>query len=155
MLTLEDLQDARPKRRRRVDLGVKLASQLELMGINGFQREFHFNPDREWRLDLAWPHLMLGVECEGFGARGKAGRHQLSQHMHDNCEKHSALAVAGWSLIRVTGHQVRNGKAAQWVQTAITVRQGGTIEGVFAVPWDGGKARARLNARRRWRRAIG
>lgn len=118
MLRLEDIADARPKRRRR-DLGDILKGQLDLAGCGGFIREHHFHPNRQWRIDLAHPVSKLAIECEGFAAGGKAGRHQLSMHMHANCEKHAALAVMGWRLIRVTGQQIRSGEALRWIEAAI------------------------------------
>jgi very-short-patch-repair endonuclease len=157
VLRLTDLMDAKVKHRRKsVDLGLVLANQLELTGgpFTGFVREHRFHPTRAWRLDLAWPQIKLGVECEGVGAGGKPGRHQLTQHIHDNCEKHSALAAMGWRLIRVTGRQVRNGTAHRWIEAALIGERDGRMVAAeaFDQPWDGGASRRRAAAKRRLRR---
>ena len=34
-------------------------------------------------------------------------------------EKYAELAIAGWRLIRVTGKQVKNGQALQWIERAL------------------------------------
>lgn len=131
-----------------VDLADTLAEQLQLVGINDFTREYRFHPKRLWRLDLAWTELMLGVECEGMGPRGQPGRHQLTQHVHANTEKHSALAVLGWRLIRVTGKQIKSGHALMWIEAALANAAGD----VFNLPWDdalpsGRKRKARRQLR--------
>ena len=113
----------KPRRKRRppVDLGEVLAKQLQLAGVITPMREFRFHPIRQWRIDLAWPHIRLAVECEGFSQGGKAGRHQRTEHMHANCEKHCALAVMGWRLMRVTGAQIRTGIALKWIEAALAI----------------------------------
>lgn len=138
----------RPRKKRPpVDLAETLHRQLLLAGITGFQREYQFHPTRRWRLDLAATDIRLGVECEGVGARGKPGRHQLTQHLHANTEKHSALAAMGWRLVRVTGRQIQTGHALAWVQAALAERPE-VAALAFAAPGKWGAARKRRRAAR-------
>lgn len=118
-IRLTDIEASRIIRRKPVDLASKLARHLELAQIAGWVREHHFHPRRKWRLDIAWPDRKLGVECEGMGPKGQPGRHQLTQHVHSNTEKHSALAVLGWRLIRVTARQIDSGHALRWIAAAL------------------------------------
>lgn len=107
-----------------------------------------FLPGRKWRIDIAFPVERLAIECEGVAPRGKAGRHQLTQHLHGNCEKHSAIAAAGWRLIRVTGVQIHLGYALWWVMAAMP---GADAVGAFSevIDWNLDKVRAARRARRR------
>lgn len=128
------LATASRPRRKPVDLASVLATQLTQVGIKGWVREHHFHPERQWRLDIAFPVAKIGVECEGLAPKGTAGRHQLTQHMHHNTEKHSAIAVAGWRLLRVTGLQIRSGHALKWIEAALA----GNVAAFDSVQdWDG------------------
>jgi hypothetical protein len=138
-LRLTGIEASRTTRRKPVDLASKLAEQLTLAGWRTFVREYHFHPARRWRLDIAFPDVKLGVECEGVGPKGKPGRHQLTQHLHANTEKHSAIAVAGWRLIRVTGRQIQSGHALRWVEAALS----GEIGYVFDTPGNWASPRRR------------
>lgn len=118
-----------------------------------------FLPGRKWRIDIAFPMERLAIECEGVAPRGKAGRHQLTQHLHGNCEKHSAIAAAGWRLIRVTGVQIHLGYALRWIEAALKtpsdpdgpIWQWAYAVDAFAIVTDWGldKVRAARRARRR------
>lgn len=134
-------------RRKPKDLAGKLAWQLELSGITGWVREHRFHPSRMWRIDIAFPEIKLAVECEGMGPKGQPGRHQLTQHVHSNTEKHSALAVLGWRLIRVTGRQIDSDHAIRWIAGALS----GQHDTLFLEPgtW------APLRKRPRRRRTLG
>ena len=142
-IRLTDIKASRT-RRKPVDLASVLATTLALAGVNGFVREHRFHPVRLWRLDLAWPALKLGVECEGLMRNGK-GYHQSPDGMSGDCEKHSALAAMGWRLIRVTGRQIRTGHALHWIEAAIA----GEVGALFDTVEDPARA---VRARRKRRR---
>lgn len=139
---------SRKPRRKPVDLATTLANQLHLAGITGYLREHHFHPSRQWRIDIAFPIAKLAVECEGVGAHGQPGRHQLTQHLHANTEKHSALAVMGWRLIRVTGRQIATGHALKWIEAAQAGKNGAEAFDVVG-KWNDAP-RKRIKARKRW-----
>lgn len=142
-IRLTDIEASRT--RKPADLADRLARQLIFFGITDFKREYRFHPVRKWRLDLAFPELRIGIECEGVGARGTAGRHQLTQHIHDNTEKHSALAVMGWRLIRVTGKQIHSGHAVKWITQALADT---AIGNLFDTQGSWGSSHARKRKRR-------
>lgn len=131
-LRLTDIEASRTPRRKRQrkDLATVLAEQLTLAGWRTFVREHHFHRKRQWRIDIAFPDVKLAVECEGVGPKGKPGRHQLTQHLHANTEKHSALAAAGWRLIRATGRQIHSGHALRWIEAALAGEIGSTFDDV-------------------------
>jgi len=72
-------------------------------------REYRFHPARRWRLDYAWPDHKLAVEIEG-GA-WILGRHNRASGFLADMEKYNELTMLGWSLLRFTPKQVRNGTA--------------------------------------------
>lgn len=76
-------------------------------------REYRFHSKRRWRLDFAWPTQMLGVEIEGGVWSG--GRHTTGVGFTLDCEKYAEAMCAGWRILRVTGSQVENGQAIDWV----------------------------------------
>ena len=85
------------------------------------RKEYRFCDARAWRFDFAWPSLKLAVEIEG-GARS-GGRHTTGSGFSSDCEKYSAAAILGWSVIRATGEQVKNGQAIAWTITALRARE--------------------------------
>jgi very-short-patch-repair endonuclease len=98
-------------------LEASLALQLRALGLPVPEREYRFHPGRQWRFDFAWPTQYLALEVEGGLYRG--GRHVRPQGFEADCEKYNAAAVAGWTLLRVTGAMVKDGRAYQWVERAM------------------------------------
>lgn len=72
-------------------------------------REHRFHPVRKWRLDYAWPEHKLAVEIEG-GAFIQ-GRHNRGAGFRNDMEKYNELTLAGWSLLRFTPQELKNGSA--------------------------------------------
>jgi very-short-patch-repair endonuclease len=93
-----------------------LAVIIRCLDIPEPVREYRFHPARRWRLDYAWPDFRLAVEIEG--GVWINGRHTRGRGFLGDLEKYNELAMAGWSLLRFTPGQVRNGEAAlrisQW-----------------------------------------
>jgi very-short-patch-repair endonuclease len=71
--------------------------------------EFRFHPTRRWRIDCAWPAHKLAVEIEG-GAYCQ-GRHVRGTGFIADMCKYNELTLMGWSLLRFTPQQVKNGEA--------------------------------------------
>ncbi len=111
----------KPKvKRERVDHADALRWQLKVLGIE-HRGEYRFHVERMWRLDVAFPEARLAVEVEGFAAGGTAGRHQRIVGFREDIQKYAALCCAGWRLLRVTGKEIANGKAVEWIQASLSI----------------------------------
>jgi very-short-patch-repair endonuclease len=110
---------ALPRMSKHVDLAEILAAQLRAVGLGHFQREQKFHPTRKWRIDIAFTADLLAIECDGFAAGGKAGRHQRAGGIRQDNEKYAELAIAGWRLIRVERTQIKSGEALKWIERAL------------------------------------
>ncbi len=76
-------------------------------------REYKFHPTRRWRIDFCWPVEKLAVEIEG--GCWIAGRHTRGTGFQKDMEKYNSLTLAGYSLLRFTPKQVRDGLAAELI----------------------------------------
>ena len=97
------------------ELEETLAGQLRMLKIGGYEREYRFDPARRFRADFAWPNRKLLVEVEG-GTR-QYGRHNRHEGFERDCEKYNSAALKGWTVLRFTSSQVRDGRAAQVIET--------------------------------------
>ncbi len=95
--------------------------QLESRGIFGAVMEYRFAAPRKWRFDFAFPTFKLAIEIEGAAHAG--GRHTTGTGFTADCEKYSAAAILGWSVIRATGEQVKSGQAIAWTIAALKARE--------------------------------
>ena len=100
----------------------KLAFQLTRATSFWVSRQYRFHKTRMWRCDFAiWLHepgpydLPLLVEIEG-ARRGKPGRHQRVDGMDADCEKYAEAIIAGYTLLRVSGRMVRDGRALRFIE---------------------------------------
>ena len=82
------------------------------------QPEYKFHPTRRWRFDFCIPEKMLAIEVEG-GAWMAKSRHTSGLGFAADCIKYSEAAILGWRIIRVTGEQVKNGMAIDFLRRAI------------------------------------
>lgn len=80
-------------------------------------REFRFHPRRRWRFDLAWPAAQVAVEVEGGTWSG--GRHTRGRGFGEDCEKYNEALILGWRVVRVTGEQIENGAALDWIRRVL------------------------------------
>lgn len=80
--------------------------------------EHAFHPGRRWRLDFAWPEFLIALEIEG--GTFNLGRHTRPIGFEKDCEKYNAAALLGWTVLRVTGAMVKDGRALATVQTALS-----------------------------------
>jgi len=90
-----------------------LAAIIRCLDIPEPVREYRFHPARRWRLDYAWPDFRLAVEIEG-GA-WCYGRHTRGAGFIGDMEKYNELTIMGWSLLRFTPKQVKDGTAIQTI----------------------------------------
>ena len=94
-----------------------LAFQLQAAGLPTPEREHRFAPPRKWRVDFAWPELMVALEVEGGTMTG--GRHTRGRGFELDAEKYNEAALSGWLLLRVTGAMVKDGRALRTAEKAI------------------------------------
>ena len=78
------------------------------------EREYKFNPRRRWRLDMAWPELMIAAEVEG--GTWTEGRHTRGAGFEADCEKYNSAALWGWRVLRFTGAMIEDGRALATLQ---------------------------------------
>lgn len=94
-----------------------LAFHLRAAGLPSPDREVQFAPPRRWRFDFAWPERMIALEVEGGTRRG--GRHTRHDGFEADCEKYNEAGLSGWTVLRVTGSMVRDGRALNLVERAL------------------------------------
>jgi len=74
--------------------------------------EYRFDPERKWRIDVAWPNYKIALEIEGGiwqqTSSGRSSGHANPVRFLRDMEKYNAMTVQGWSLIRCTPEQVEN-----------------------------------------------
>ena len=96
----------------------ELDLQIRGMKLPKPEPEFRFHPVRRWKFDRAWPDIMLAVECEGLNPRGKS-RHLTIKGFTEDCVKYNEAAMLGWTVLRFTGNQVKDGYAIQTLERAL------------------------------------
>lgn len=100
-----------------------LALQMRAAKLPAWQPEYRFHPKRKWRFDFAWPDMRTACEVEGGNWTG--GRHTRPQGFESDCEKYSEAALQGWTVLRVTGAMVKDGRALELVERAVGERSKG------------------------------
>ena len=104
---------------------VKAATEHELlMGIYLDElklehvREYCFHEARKWRFDFAAPEYKLAIELEG--GIWTNGRHSRGRGFQNDLSKYQEAACLGWTVIRFSVADVKNGKAkdviAKWLR---------------------------------------
>lgn len=83
------------------------------------EREVKFNSTKKWRYDFIWEEHMLIVEVEG--GIWTNGRHVRGKGFTEDCEKYNEATLLGWKVIRVTAEHIKNGKALEWIERALSV----------------------------------
>lgn len=125
--TIGSSAGARPSARPRISLGGKLVvgNQGELTlalqclndGIKPIVQNYRFHPDRKYEIDIAVPHLMVGVEINGGVANGKA--HGSVAGILRDMDKSNLLVLAGWRVLRYTPTEVHCGVALAGLKALI------------------------------------
>lgn len=75
------------------------------------EREYRFAPPRRWRFDFAHPQSRVAIEVEG--GVWNSGRHNRPLGFIADCEKYTAAALAGWSVVRLTRGQITGEKVEE------------------------------------------
>jgi hypothetical protein len=115
------------------ELEMEMAMQLVLTAgaggigmVGAFDREFRFGEHlgpkgrKAWyRFDFAWPDLKIALEVEG--GTWQTSRHTTGSGFEKDCEKYNEAACAGWTVLRVTGSMVHDGRALEYVRRALAL----------------------------------
>lgn len=104
------------------DLEIGLRKRLDAAGYTGYVQEHMFHPTRRWRFDFAWPDLKLAIEIQGGTHIG--GRHTRGSSVEEDYIKFNSATVLGWSVLQVTGDQVRSGYALSVLDEFMASRKG-------------------------------
>ncbi len=92
------------------ELELAFAKQISVLDLPAPQREYKFHPQRDWRLDYAWPEKKLAVEVQGMV-------HRIRTRFLSDVEKLAMAQIHGWRVLLVAGRDVRSGRAASWLVT--------------------------------------
>ena len=95
----------------------QFALQLKAEGIEGWEREYKFHPERRFRLDFAFLTQKVGVEIQG--GTWIAGRHSGGVGFERDCEKFNLATLFGWKILKFTGKHIKNGQAIEWIKEAL------------------------------------
>ena len=97
-----------------------LVDQINFASLPAATEQYAFARPRRWRFDLAWPARMVAVEIDG--GTWSAGRHVRGAGYEADCIKLAEAACRGWTVIRVTGGMVLDGRALALVQRLLEAR---------------------------------
>lgn len=87
--------------------------------------QFRFHKVRKWTFDFTWPSQMVAVEVEG-GIYNR-GAHVRPRGFTEDAEKYNSANLLGWTVYRVTGDMVHDGRAVALIEQALK-RQAGCIQ---------------------------
>ena len=106
------------------DAAPALVEWLKHENIGGYRREYRFHAIRDWRFDVAWPHLQFAIEIEGIRRKKEdATRHQRAKGFEEDCEKYEAALLDGWMVYRIPQTWIYQGERRIWRQQVIdTIR---------------------------------
>jgi very-short-patch-repair endonuclease len=98
-----------------------LALQMRMLKLPEPEREYRMPeyPDRKWAFDFAWPDKRLLVEVNGSTWVANTG-HTSGTGIERDTEKHNAAVLAGYRVLVVTGTQIGDGRALEWIENCLT-----------------------------------
>ncbi|ADG79888.1 hypothetical protein TPAU25S_00352 [Tsukamurella paurometabola] len=70
---------------------------LRAAGISGWHQQHRFE---RWWIDVAFPGRRIAIEIDGWAY------HRSHERFANDAEKHTRLALAGWTLLRFTWQQI-------------------------------------------------
>jgi very-short-patch-repair endonuclease len=76
------------------------------------EQEYKFDPERNYRADLAIPDARLLFECDGGAFRGG---HRRGRALEADYERQNRAVLAGWRILRFTNQQILTGEAKQFL----------------------------------------
>lgn len=98
-----------------------LVAEIKQAGLPTPEPEFRFHPKRLWRFDLAWRIHKIGLEVDG-GVFAN-GRHTRGVGFENDCIKFNAAQMLGWTMLRYSTGQVKQGLAIADLRTMFKARE--------------------------------
>jgi len=98
----------------------EFAFQIKASGLPAPEREYRFMTTRRFRFDFCWPVFRVVVEIEG--GTWARGRHTRGSGFEKDCEKYAEALIAGWSVLRVTGAMVEDGRAINYLTQILEMK---------------------------------
>lgn len=92
------------------------AQQLKVLDFNMYERNYKFCKPRKFELDFAWPVLKIAVEVQGMV-------HRIKERYQQDTEKMFFEHLFGWRVLRVTGKDIKSGRAAAWLTTIMETKR--------------------------------
>lgn len=105
------------------------AEQLWMeMQANGLRpvREYRFHHERRWRFDFAFVPERVAVEVQG--GLFVNGAHVRGIQYGRDAEKRNEAQLRGWIQLDVTPTHIKQGKAIEWIKTALQVKRNQGLE---------------------------
>jgi very-short-patch-repair endonuclease len=96
---------------------ILLAVHLKELGIATIP-EYRFDPERQFRFDLASLEFRVGFEVDGGMFRGG---HKRGEALEGDYEKQNEAQLQGWKIIRFTNRQVLTGQAKEFMKKWLEV----------------------------------
>ena len=98
-------------------LEAALLFQMRAVGLPEPEREFRFDPVRQWRADFCWIEQAIIVEV--MGGIWIKGAHSRGKRYDEDCEKQNDAEIAGWLYLRVTSMMIEDGRARAYIERAL------------------------------------
>jgi hypothetical protein len=117
------LAELREERERHVCALLFQLSTVKLSYL--FVREYRFDPERGWRLDLFAPTHRLAIECHGATSEFNRGRHLRGGPQGGfarDREKMNAAVEAGIRVLEYCAPAIADGSALAQIQRIMTAR---------------------------------
>lgn len=100
-----------PRRDSRIE--AEFALQMRGLKFPPWKRNLVFLEGRKFELDFSWPAWKFAVEVDGHV-------HRIKERFDSDHEKHALAMLAGWTILRVGGKDIRNGRAVTWAEGLIS-----------------------------------
>lgn len=102
-------------------LEAQLAYMIRCIGLPDPVTQYRLpETDRKYAWDFAWPCERLLVDVQGGTWVANSG-HTSGTGLERDCEKMVLATLAGYRVMFVTGLQVKDGRAVQWIERALKV----------------------------------
>lgn len=105
----------------RRDYKAEFLDQLRLLNLPAPVAEHRFHGTRNWRFDWAYLDQKIAIEYQGGNYTGRGG-HNSVKGLRNDYAKFTEASLLGWTLILIDSETVASGKAAEWVERALSTR---------------------------------